>query len=161
MTRDVSDVTHRKCWLRFEKSQLVEFCRRKKKVDFSLLAEALWQVSHMVWGRWKSQHRKNVYLSPYVEKPFNSEVIKSFVPELRSRQVFFSCFRIPVLSIYVRYGHYEHSVYISHISVSWICYMYPRQVCPHRFASGLQQLSLHYRVPQPALNSFPVWVSFS
>ncbi len=24
-------------------------------------------------------------LSPYVEKPFNSKVIKSFVPELRSR----------------------------------------------------------------------------
>ena len=26
---------------------------------------------------------------PYVEKPFNSKVIKSFGPELRSRQVFF------------------------------------------------------------------------
>ena len=26
---------------RFEKSQLVEFCGRKKKVDFRLLAEAL------------------------------------------------------------------------------------------------------------------------
>ena len=25
------------------------------------------------------------YLSPYVEKPLNSKVIKSFVPELRSR----------------------------------------------------------------------------
>ena len=31
------------------------------------------------------------YLSPYVKKPFNSKVIKSFVPELRSRQVFFFC----------------------------------------------------------------------
>ncbi len=28
-------------------------------------------------------------LSPYVEKPSNSKVIESFVPELRSRQVFF------------------------------------------------------------------------
>ena len=28
------------------------------------------------------------YLSPYVEKPFNSKVIKSFVPELRSRKFF-------------------------------------------------------------------------
>ena len=36
-------------------------------------------------GRWKSQNRKNVYLSPYVEGPLNSKVIKSFVPELRSR----------------------------------------------------------------------------
>ena len=43
------------------------------------------------WG-WKSQHRKIVPLSPYVEKPFNSKVIKkSFVPELKSRKCF-SCF---------------------------------------------------------------------
>ena len=28
------------------------------------------------------------YLSPYIEKPFNSKVIKSFVPELRSRKCF-------------------------------------------------------------------------
>ena len=34
-------------------------------------------------GRWKSQNRKNVYLSPYVET-FNSKVIKGFVPELKS-----------------------------------------------------------------------------
>ena len=47
----------------------------------------------MWWGgRWKSQHRKIVYLSPYVEKPFNSKVIKGFVPELRSRK-FFRFFR--------------------------------------------------------------------
>ena len=31
------------------------------------------------------------YLSPYVEKPFNSKVIKSFVPEIRSRKCFFFC----------------------------------------------------------------------
>ena len=35
----------------------------------------------------------------HVEKPFNSKVIKSFVPELRSRKCF-SCFGIPMLSIY-------------------------------------------------------------
>ena len=54
----------------------------------SELAEALRQVAHVVGGRWKSQHRKIVYHSPYVEKPFNAKVIKSFVPELRSRLVF-------------------------------------------------------------------------
>ena len=32
--------------------------------------------------------RKIVPLSPYVEKPLNSKVIKSFVPELRSRKCF-------------------------------------------------------------------------
>ena len=36
-------------------------------------------------GRWKSQNRKNMYLSPYVEEPLNSKVIKGFVPEPKSR----------------------------------------------------------------------------
>ena len=51
-------------------------------------------------GRWKSLHRKIVPLSPYVEKPFNSNVIKSFVPELRSRMCF-SCFGIPMFYVYM------------------------------------------------------------
>ena len=34
-----------------------------------------------------------MYPSPYVEEPLSSKVIKSFVPELRSRKCF-SCFRI-------------------------------------------------------------------
>ena len=101
---DVYDVMHRKRAQRilggFEKSQLVESCGPKKKVDVRLLAEALWQVPHVVWGRWKSQHRKIVPLSSYVEKPFNSKVIKSFVPELRSRKCF-SCFGIPIFYAYM------------------------------------------------------------
>ena len=36
MTRDVSDITQRKPGLLFEKSQLVESCRPKKKGDFRL-----------------------------------------------------------------------------------------------------------------------------
>ena len=52
-------------------------------------------------------------LSPYVEKPFNSKVIKSFVPELRSRKCF-SCFGIPMF-------YYEHSMNASHIRI-WLCY---------------------------------------
>ena len=60
----------------------------------------LWRVPHVLGGRWKSQNRKNVYLSPYVEEPLNSKVIKSFVPELRSRKCF-SCFQIPMFYIYI------------------------------------------------------------
>ena len=55
----------------------------------SLARGGLGQVSHEIEGRWKSQNRKNVYLSSYVEEPLNSKVIKSFVPEQRSRYVFF------------------------------------------------------------------------
>ena len=51
-------------------------------------------------------------LSPYVEKPLNSMVMKSFVPELRSRKGF-SCFEIPMFYVCI----YEHPMYISHIHV--------------------------------------------
>ena len=71
----------------------VEFLAREKTVGFRLLAEALGGCHTRWWGcRWKSQNRKNVYLSPYVEEPLNSKVRKSFVLELRSRKCF-SCVR--------------------------------------------------------------------
>ena len=57
-------------------------------------------------GRWQSQNRENLYLSP-----LNSKVIKSFVPELRSRKCF-SCFEIPMFYVYIYiwtfYVHFTH-----------------------------------------------------
>ena len=70
---------------------------RTRRVDFRLLTEAFGQ--EMRWG-WKSQNRKNVYLSPYVEEPLNSKVIKRFVHELRSRYVFFEFRDSYVLSLW-------------------------------------------------------------
>ena len=51
------------------------------------------------WGDGKVS-RERWYLSPYVEKPFNSKVIKNFVPELRRRKGF-SCFGIPMFYVYM------------------------------------------------------------
>ena len=62
-------------------------------------------------GRWKSQNRKNVYLSPYVEEPLNSK-IKHFVLELRSRKCF--CVSGFLCSMYICYEHYMY-VSRSHI----------------------------------------------
>ena len=85
----------------------------------SLARGGLGQVSHeMVGGRCKSQNRKNVYLSPYVEEPLNSKVIKGFVPELRSKC--FSGFEIPMFYIYIYI--YEHYMSISHIRI-WLWYI--------------------------------------
>ena len=69
----------------------------------SLARGGLGQVSHEMGGgggggRWKCRNRKIVRLSPYVEKPLNSKVIKSFVPELRSQKCF-SCFEIPMFYV--------------------------------------------------------------
>ena len=65
----------------------------------------------------KARIKKNVYLSPYVEEPLNSKVIKSFVPELRSLKCF-SCFEILMFYVYI----YEHYMYVSHIWI-WLWYI--------------------------------------
>ena len=67
----------------------------------------------VVGDRWKSQNRKNVYLSPYVEEPLNSKVIISFVPELRSRKCF-SCFEIPMFYVYMLRTIYVRFTYPYH-----------------------------------------------
>ena len=79
-------------------------------------ASGLVSGAHVVWGRWKSQ----VYLSPHVEKPLNSKVIKSFVRELRSHQVFFVFWDSYVLCIYVM-----NILCTFHISVSRVWYTTP------------------------------------
>ena len=91
VTSDVSDVTHRKRGLRFEKSQLSWIFASEEDGWLSRLAEALWQVSHVTGGGadGKVSIERLCSSLPHVEKTFNSKVIKSFVPELRSRQVFF------------------------------------------------------------------------
>ena len=99
----------------FWKSQLVELRtgHRTRRVDFRLLAEALGSCRTGCGGgvRWKSQNRKNVYFSPYVEEPLNSKVIKSFVPELRSRKCF-SCFEIPMFYVYMLWTFYVRFMHI-------------------------------------------------
>ena len=140
MTRDVSDVTHRKRGLRFEKSQLVEFLPGKKKVDFR---GSSWPDESVCYGhsafvglraddvKAVSIEGLCVSLSPYVEKPFNSKVIKIFVPfnskvikifvpELRSRECF-SCFGIPMLwTFYVHFTYsYLEMLHIHILAVSW------------------------------------------
>ena len=83
----------------------------RRRVTF---ARSQWPCGgcHTCWsgGRWKPQHRKIVPLSPYVEKPLNSKVIKSFVPELRSRKCF-SCFGIPMFYVYMLRTFYIRFTY--------------------------------------------------
>ena len=90
----------------FWKSQLIELSPASGEDGWLSLARgSLGQVSHERGGRWKSQNRKNMYLSPYVEEPINSKVIKSFVPDLRSRKCF-SCFEIPMFYVYILWTFY-------------------------------------------------------
>ena len=104
-------------WGILKKVSRVETRHQTRRVDFRLLAEAL-DRCHTRWGggRWKSQNRKIVPLFPYVEKPLNSKVIKSFIPELRSHYMFFV-----FLDSYVYIN--EHYMSIYHIR-NWLWYNY-------------------------------------
>ena len=94
----------------FWKSRWIENLTPNEKGRLSGLAEArricALRAPHEMGGRWKNQNRKNVYLSPYVEEPLNSKVIKSFVPEQRSRKCF-SCFGIPMFYVYMLWTFYD------------------------------------------------------
>ena len=108
--QSAGDATHRQRAVdlgRFWKSQLVELRPASGEDDWLSL-------SHEMEERWKSQNRKNVYISLYFEEPLNSKVIKSFVPELRSRYVFFE-FRDSYVLCYIYvyftsvcYVHFTH-----------------------------------------------------
>ena len=87
-----NDVTHRKRAENFgnlKKVYIVETRHRTRRLAFACSRRPWAGVARDGGCRWKSQNRKIVPLSPYVEKPLNSKVIKSFVSEQRSRYVFF------------------------------------------------------------------------
>ena len=118
---DVNDFMHRKRARRIledlKKVSWIEFCVGRRRLTFPSSPRPGFGC-HTCWGwvdRWKSQHRKIVYLSPYVEKPFNSKLIKSFVPELISYQVFF-VFRDSYGLCYI-WTFYEHYMYVSYIHI--------------------------------------------
>ena len=106
----------------FWKSQLVELSPASEEDSWLSLARVgLATGAQVLWGGvadGKSQNAKNVYLFPYVEEPLNSKVIKSFVPELRSRKCF-SCFEIPMFYVYMLWTFY---VRFTHSRI-WLCYI--------------------------------------
>ena len=103
---------YRGFWGIWKKS--VEFCLGRRQWTFASSPKpGQWPCGrcYTCWGgRWKSQNRKNIYLSPYIEEPLNSKVIKSFVPELRSRKCF-SGFGIPMFYVYMLWTFYVHFTY--------------------------------------------------
>ena len=86
---------------------------RRRKLTF---ASSRWPCSgcHTCWGGADGKASiERLCLSPYVEKPFNSKVIKSFVPELRSRKCF-SCFGIPMFYVNMLRTFYVQFTYSYH-----------------------------------------------
>ena len=77
---------------------------------FSLARGDLCGRCHTCWGGggWRGQNRKILPLSPCVEEPLNSKVIKSFVPEQRSRSMFFEFQDSYVLSLWTFAVHFAY-----------------------------------------------------
>ena len=127
MTRDVSDVTHRTRGLRFWEKWESWVLHREEEGWLSLASRGLVTGGTRMWG-----------VSLYIEKPFNSKVINSVVPELRSRKWFrvsgslcsmlFICvlwtlwmFCVPVwicLFYVFMYGYVTHCIYIK--AICWL-----------------------------------------
>ena len=115
---DVNDVMHRKRARRIlgilKKSVSgVETCLGRRRLAFACSPKPgqwpLWRVPPEMRGRLKSQNRKNEYLSPYIEEPLNLKIIRSFVPGLRSRYVFFEFRDSYVLSLWTFDVRFTHS----------------------------------------------------
>ena len=78
----------------------------------SLVRRDLCGGCHTCWGdrvRLKSQDKKTVPLSPNVEKPLNSKVIKSFLPEKKESKVFFVFRDSDVLTLWTFDVRFTHS----------------------------------------------------
>ena len=125
-----------------KKSQLSWVLRSEEEGWLSLARSGLVAgATHVGGGRWKSQHANIVHLTLYVEKPLNSKVIKVFVPELRSRYVFF-VFR----DSYVQCIYVMNRLCTFHISVSWLwCNGYRRRIWTrrHEFKSWTWLIAFH------------------
>ena len=122
----MNDVIHRKCarriWGILKKSVELRTRHQTRRVDFrgsQRPDEFARYGCRTRWAgdRWKSQNRKNVYLSPYVEEPLNSKVIKKFRTWIKKS---LRVFRVSgfLCSMYICYKHY---MYVLHIAISWLC----------------------------------------
>ena len=103
---------------------------REKTVGFRLLAEArpvafVAGAARDCGADGKASIERSCISLPYVET-FNSKVIKGFVPELRSRYVFFVFQDSYVLCIYVM-----NILCTCHVAILWLCYKTTVQYFTH------------------------------
>ena len=112
---DVNDISHRKCTRRILgilKKSVSRVLRSEEKGWLSLAHSGFVAGATCVGEDGKASIER-LCLSPYVKKPLNSKVIKSFVPELRSRKCF-SCFGIPMFYVYMLWTFYVRFTYPYH-----------------------------------------------
>ena len=160
--RDLNDVTHRKRARRILGDLgKVRVLPRRKKVDFRSLAEALWRCRTW-WGADGKVSIERLCLSPYVEKPLNSKVIKSFVPELTGRKCF-SCFGIPMFYVYMLWTFCVRSTYPHQGYVTHSCNPCSTRRCIHSVSEIGNKRCLFYcsQLPVPSLFISNVRTPFS
>ena len=126
---DVNDVMHwkhvRRIWGILKKVTRVESCLRRRQLTF---ASSQWPCGgcHMWVGG--SQHRTIVPL-PLCWKTFKLKGNKKFCAWTKKSS---SVFRVSgfLCSMYICY---EHSMYVSHIAISWLWYNLTHRWDPNRY----------------------------
>ena len=114
--QDVNDIMHWKHAQRilgFWKKSVSGVLTSEEYGWLSELTKDLQRVSHVVWGRWKSRHRKIVPLSSLCQKTFKLKGNKKFRTWTKKSS---SVFRVWEFLCYLCMS-YEHSMYISHIRI--------------------------------------------
>ena len=100
----------------------VETCLGGRRLAFACTQRPWAGVARDGAGTDEKARIERLCLSPYVKEPLNSKVIKSFVPELRSRYVFFEfrdsyvlcyiCMNIPCTFRIFMYMAMVHSYHV-------------------------------------------------
>ena len=105
-------------WEIWEKVSWAESCLGRKRLTFARSPRPCSRC-HTWFGTDGKVSIERWYLSPYVEKPFNSKVIKKLRTRTKKSEVFF-VFRDSYVLCYI-WTFYEHYMYVSRIHV-WLCY---------------------------------------
>ena len=110
-------------WAEIWEKSVREFWHPKKKVDFRSSPRPCGGCTR---GEGGANGKVRCTSLPYVEKHFHSKVIKCFVPELRSRQVFFvfrDSYVIYICALWTLWTFYAPVwICLFHVSVSWVRY---------------------------------------
>ena len=116
----------------FEKSQLSWVLQSEEEGWLSLAHSGLVAGASRVGGADGKANIERLCLSLYVEKPLNSKVIKSFVPELRSRKCFWF-FGIPMFYVYMLRTFYVRFAYPYHgyCTNKFVCWRIQRKTVPY------------------------------
>ena len=149
----MNDVVHWRCawriWGIFKKSRDLSFAVRRRRVTFASLQWPCGGCHTCCGGRWKSQNRKNVYIS-LCWRTFKFKGNKKFRTWTKQSS---SVFRVSgfLCSIYICY---EHSMYVSRIRIMGKVHVVEFSVVFNSILLVILRRSFCAVIPQQVVHTF-------